>query len=199
MTTPSTVKLSKTYESIFHRPYLRFVNPMVFELKYYSQCKSCRFCQDWCCSFGIDIFLLERKKLLSKQRELGKLTGISSKRWFTKKENQEKEYPGNKKYVRTRVINGKCVFYDSNNRGCLLHKYCLDYNLDYHQLKPMLCCLFPLDFYGYILGPAFEVRKNTLVCLNTGISLYSGVRQELEYYFGEKLVNELDKVKRRFS
>ncbi len=76
----------------------------------------------------------------------------------------------------------------------MIHSFCLKNGMDYHDLKPMICCLFPLTFDEGLLSPSPEVDDQTLICLGAGSSLYQGIREELEYYFGQEFIGELDTI-----
>ena len=76
----------------------------------------------------------------------------------------------------------------------MVHAFCLQNGMDYHELKPMVCCLFPVTFSEGLLTPSLDVDDLSLICLNQGVSLYTGAREELRYYFGDEPVAELDAV-----
>jgi hypothetical protein len=63
----------------------------------------------------------------------------------------------------------------------------------------MTDCLFPLTYSGDTLCAAYDVDDGSLVCLNTGPTLYQGVRSELAYYFGDECVAELDRIEGRID
>jgi hypothetical protein len=66
--------------------------------------------------------------------------------------------------------------------------------MDYHELKPMVCSLFPLTFGEGLLQASDEAGDSSLICIGTGPTLYEGARAELRYYFGDDLVGELDEL-----
>ncbi len=76
----------------------------------------------------------------------------------------------------------------------MLHSFSVEKNLDYHDLKPMICSIFPLTFEEGLLVHADEVEDKELVCADQGLSLYAGVRSELLYYFGQEMIDELDSL-----
>jgi hypothetical protein len=78
----------------------------------------------------------------------------------------------------------------------MLHSYALEKGLDYHELKPMVASLFPVTFDGGLLHPSNEIADRSLQCIDDGPTLYEGVRSEIEWYFGEALVAELDVFKK---
>jgi hypothetical protein len=92
------------------------------------------------------------------------------------------------------MIDGACVFLSRAGRGCLIHSFCLEQGMDFHDLKPMVSCLFPVTFGSGLLQPSDDVEDDSLICLNSDPELYQGVRSDLSYYFGEALVSELDEL-----
>jgi hypothetical protein len=74
----------------------------------------------------------------------------------------------------------------------MIHSYALERGIDYHELKPMVSVLFPLTFDYGLLHPSNEIEDRSLQCYGDGPTLYRGVRDEVAYYFGDALVNELD-------
>jgi Fe-S-cluster containining protein len=189
------IQLSKPYESRFGTPVIDRAHPAIFELKYFARCMSCNFCHDWCCSYGADVDSLNAKRLLARADEIEKFVGISKEKWFDHSDTLEDyEAPG-QLWLHTNVINGACVFLNRRGRGCLLHSFSLTNNTDYHELKPMICAIFPLTFEDGLLTYADEVEDSSLVCADQGLSLYLGVRKELEFYFGKGLIEELDQCK----
>jgi hypothetical protein len=86
------------------------------------------------------------------------------------------------------------VFLNRSGRGCLLHAFALEQGIDHHELKSLVDGLFPLSFDEGVLGVALEAQTGELVCLNTGPTLYQGMREELRYYFGDELVTALDRL-----
>ena len=78
----------------------------------------------------------------------------------------------------------------------MLHSFALERGLDYHELKPLVSSLFPLTFDWGLLHPSNEIADRSLQCIDDGPTLYRGVRSEIEWYFGEGLVAELDGIER---
>jgi hypothetical protein len=77
-----------------------------------------------------------------------------------------------------------------------LHRYAISQQIDYHEIKPLVCILFPLSFEQGILGLAPELEDESLVCSGAGASAYRSLRSEVEYYFGHECVQELDFIER---
>jgi Fe-S-cluster containining protein len=188
------IQLSKNYASRYGTPAIDRVNTSIFELKYFAHCMSCNFCDDWCCWHGADVDVHNANRIMSRAAELEKYTGIPQQEWFDESEMCEDEEAPGQLWWRTSNSKGTCVFLNRKTRGCMLHSFALQENMDYHELKPMVCSIFPLTFEEGLLVHADEVEDRELVCAGNGPSLYSGVRSELLYYFGQDLIQELDSL-----
>ena len=184
-------RLQKSYPSRYGTPSVHSVDTSIFEKKYFTGCLQCGFCNDACCLDGVDVDRQNVERIETHADKLERYLGIHRDNWFTRSYIEDSEFPGGS-YTRTRVLGGACVFHDQHRRGCTLHRYCLENNIDYHELKPMVSCLFPLTFDEGVLHPADEAESDALVCLGDGPTLYRGVRDELLYYFDRTLVHELD-------
>ena len=185
--------LTGSYPSRFGAPTLSRVDREIFALRYFTKCMQCAFCNDACCTYGVDVDAENVARIEAHADALEKFTGITRDAWFTGEVTVDREFPGGR-HTRTRVVGRGCVFLDPSpgGRGCLLHRYAVENGIDYHELKPMVSALFPLTFDDGLLHPSDEARDGSLVCLPTGDTLYRGVRDELLYYFGAELVAELD-------
>lgn len=187
------IKLHKKYPCCYKLPIISNIDTEIFSIKYFASCMECGFCHDSCCSFGVDIDIYNVKKIQEHASTLEAYVGIQRKEWFKEEYVFDNEFPGGK-YVRTKAINGACVFLDRKERGCLIHKFCIEKHIDYHELKPIVSCLFPITFDEGLLHPSDEVGDNSLICLREGLSLYQGVKNDLLYYFGQEFINELDAI-----
>jgi hypothetical protein len=187
----SVLALSREHPSIFRAPVLRSVNTQIFSLRYFTHCMACTFCNDQCCSYGVDIDAGNADTLLAMGDDFKAFVGVPHSEWFTDEVVKDEEFPsgGNR---RTRTRGSHCVFHQPGGRGCMIHAWCLDHGLDYHLYKPMVSILFPLTFNHGCLEPSSEVLDGSLVCAGNGPSLYQGGRGELAYYFGAGLISELD-------
>ena len=186
------VALRRAYRSRQGAPLIDQVALEIFELRYFTKCMSCTFCNDWCCSHGVDIDLENVQRVLGHKDELEARLKVPSSQWFTDEPpDPHPDYPGGA-CMRTNTRAGKCVFLNREARGCHLHAFAVEKGIDYHELKPVLSTLFPLTFDDGVLHVMDEVDDRSLVCLGEGPTLYRGVRSELEYYFGPAFVEELD-------
>jgi Fe-S-cluster containining protein len=193
---PAIVDLSRAYPARYGAPVIARVAVEIFHLRYFTHCMSCKFCGDWCCSFGVDIDVENVARVLKYKDELEARIEVPAAEWFLEEREEHRDYPGGA-IVRTNTVEGKCVFLDRRRRGCHLHAFALEKGLDYHDLKPILSTMFPLTFDDGVLHVMDEVDDRTLVCLGEGPTLYRGVRSELDYYFGPAFVSELDDIEAR--
>jgi Fe-S-cluster containining protein len=190
------VELRDLYQARQGRPFLNRVDTEIFEYRYYGECMACTFCFDRCCSFGADVDLETRARILSHAGALEEMVGVPREEWFYDVEVSDPEYPGDA-FVRTRVTADRCIFLDRSGRGCKIHKYCIERGLDFRLLKPLICTLFPVTFEEGLLRAANEVRDQSLVCCNGQVSVYEGCKSDLQFHFGEGLVDELDALERK--
>lgn len=189
------VPLSRPYQSRYGVPVIRAVDPRIFRLTYFTHCLACTFCHDQCCEHGVDVDFTHHDAIMAHADALERHTGIPRGRWFVTTREEDEELPGGGA-VRTRVRGGRCVFHNRRGRGCQIHAYCLTAGMDYHGLKSIVDCLFPITFSDGILCPADEALDGTLICTGTGPTVYRGLRDELAYYFGADFVTELDVLER---
>jgi len=188
------IALSRDYPSVFGQPVIRSVDPAIFRYRYFTHCMSCGFCKDQCCSYGVDIDVENVARIEALSPDFDAFVGVPRSKWFTRQRWSDPEFPGGAQ-ARTRVKDGVCVFLDSKKRGCKIHAYCIEKNIDYHTLKPLVSILFPLTFEGGSLVASGELEDKSLVCADQGLAAYDGVRGELTYYFGEDFVNEVDAIR----
>jgi hypothetical protein len=188
------VSLSRKYLNCYDVPVIDRVDTAIFERTCSPHCASCAFCNDACCAYGVCVDLT---KVASKPAPTDwSATGIPRDQWFTGQYVHDPEFPGGT-YTRTRVVAGACVFLNRAGRGCMLHAFCLAEGLDHHLLKPMFSSLFPVTAEAGLLRPAAEVADESLVCLEGGLTLYRGARGDLQYYYGDDLIQELDRLETR--
>jgi len=193
---PRIARLPRAFPGRDGVPIITRVDTRIFTHRYFTHCLQCGFCHDWCCSYGVDVELPRADAILAHADALEAYTGIARDRWFEEEIERDASFPGGAAR-RTRVEDGACVFLKRNGRGCLIHAFCLERGLDYHALKSMVDCLFPVTFAGNLLCVADEVLDGELVCMNQGPSLFRGVESELAYYFGSDLVAALAAVEAR--
>ncbi|MCI0413050.1 YkgJ family cysteine cluster protein [bacterium] len=190
------IHLSKPYTCRYGMPVIDRVDSLIFEFKYFAHCMSCNFCNDWCCWHGTDVDTHNAERLDARAAQLEKYVGIRKQDWYDLSETCEDDEAPGKVWFRTSIKNGACVFLNPEGRGCMLHSFSLRENLDYHDLKPLVCAIFPLTFEEGLLVYADELEEKSLVCAGQGLSLFEGVRSELLYYFGGEMVQELDYYQR---
>ncbi|HEY9070956.1 MAG TPA: hypothetical protein VIV61_11930 [Candidatus Ozemobacteraceae bacterium] len=191
--------LSREYPSRYGVPVLRRVDAEIFERRAFGACMECGHCGDSCCFYGVDVDLLNVGRILQDADRITAFTGIRSEDFFLTQTTKDAEFPGGG-FVRTNTVNGRCIFLDTGpgRRGCRLHAYCLQNGIDYHERKPMVSSLFPVTFDDGLLHAMDEVIDGSLACLGNGPTLYRSTREELQYYFGSALIEELDALERSF-
>lgn len=194
--TETIIPLGATFPSRHGLPVIVAVDTEIFVRRYFTRCLACGFCHDQCCSHGVDVDLENVRRFEAHAGDLERHTGIPRSRWFTEEVEEDGAAPGGG-FRRTAVVDGACVFLNRQGRGCVLHTFCLARGIDYHELKSMIDCLFPVSFCDAVLCPSDEAADGTLICLDTGPTLYRGGREEIRYYFGDRLVETLDEYEAR--
>jgi Fe-S-cluster containining protein len=197
---------SRPYPSRYGAPIIDRFDPRIFSYTFFAKCMDCTSCHDACCQFGVDIELPRVDALDRHRRELELFLKLPRSQWFRDDPDDfgielEPDYPGGA-YTRTAVAplpDGRsshseeaCIFLDPGNRGCRIHQFALEQEIDVHDIKPMVCLMFPVLHAGGELIPAVEFEEGLLVCEGPGESLYRAARTDLEYYFGQDMVRELD-------
>lgn len=172
-------------------PIIHSVDPAIFTLRYFARCLACGFCNDQCCEHGVDIDSDNARRLLALDGEFRERVAAPPSQWFTSQDMSDSEFPSGVR-IRTQVQKGRCVFVSKSGRGCAIHAYCIEKNLDYHTLKPIVSALFPVTFERGVLEPSVEASDGSLVCNGHSTTLYEGARGELNYYFGPEFVDALD-------
>ncbi|MEO8514253.1 MAG: hypothetical protein ABI543_11875 [Ignavibacteria bacterium] len=190
------IKLKNSYPSIHELPVIHSVETDIFDLTYYMKCMECTFCKDQCCEWGADIDMQNVGRVMKYKDELEAFTGIKSEKWFDESEKgNDHEYPGHD-YMRTTYDEEKdyCIFLNVKSRGCMLHSFALHKGIDYHEIKPFFCSMFPVTYMDGVLMTPEEIDEGLTACLGDGPTLYQGSRDELLHYFGPGLVAELDEI-----
>ncbi|OQA05951.1 MAG: hypothetical protein BWY66_02145 [bacterium ADurb.Bin374] len=193
-------QLSTRYPSRYAVPVVSTVDSEVFEKRSFGNCLECGFCHDSCCSYGVDVDALNGRRIMQHADQIRDFTGINPKDFFQPTSVDDPEFPGGS-FVRTMTVGERCIFLnrEGGKRGCLLHSFCLQQGIDYHEIKPMVSCLFPVTFDDGLLHAMDEVIDRSLVCLDQGPTLYRSSRDELKYYFGTGLIAELDTLEQIFK
>ncbi len=191
------VRLSRDYVCVQGAPVINSVNTDIFALRYFAKCMACGFCNDQCCSYGVDIDLGNVMRLAALGEDFFATHRRAAQRMVhTELLIEDAEFPTGR-HMRTQTRDGKCVFLARDKRGCTIHAYALEKGIDYHELKPIVSTLFPATFEHGVLVPSSEVVDGSLICGGQGPSVYEGARDELTYYFGAAFVSELDALSLR--
>ena len=189
----SVVRLARSYTCVQGAPVIHSIDTAIFSLRYFARCMDCSFCDDQCCTYGVDIDLGNVMRIAALGEDFSSRVAAPRTEWFTEEVLEDAEFPTGR-YLRTRAANGHCVFHAQRERGCVIHAYAMEKGIDYHDLKPLVSTLFPATFEHGVLVPSSEVVDGSLRCSGEGLSVYEGVRQELFYYFGAAFVAELDSL-----
>ena len=180
---------------IISAPSLQQVDTRIFTLRYFGHCLRCNFCEDSCCQYGCDVNLAERDRILAVQDELAPFVSAPVGQWFKEEVFEDPEYESGR-FVRSAVLGKRCAFMQRGKRGCGIHAFALATGRDYHQLKPVVCWLFPVTWDRGVLRPSSDVDDDLVCRGGTGPTLYQSARDEIRQVFGEALVAELDKLER---
>jgi Fe-S-cluster containining protein len=188
----SAIPLSREYVAADGSPRIDRVDPTIFTETYFARCMECTFCHDVCCAHGCDVDQQREQALFARAPELEAWLGIPRSEWLTGAREPDADSPGGS-YIGTQVVNGRCVFLSKTGRGCRIHAFALERGLDYHDLKPLACWLFPLHTrQGLLTKNGSMALYDDLVCKGQGPTFYEAVRDELGHMFGPELLDELD-------
>ncbi|MBI5029006.1 MAG: YkgJ family cysteine cluster protein [Chloroflexi bacterium] len=185
--------LSESYAGREGAPLVHQVDMDIFTKTYFMHCMACTFCNDSCCQYGADVSLNEARRIEEKGDAIERYTRVPRAQWFDETFQADLDFAGEGN-TQTSLGPRGCIFLNPTGRSCMIHAFCLENGMDYHALKPMVCCLFPVTFGNGLLSPSLDVDDASLICLDQGPSLYAGAREELRYYFGDELVAELDAI-----
>jgi Fe-S-cluster containining protein len=189
---PAVLSLSRAYTPRDGTPRVDRVDPRIFSQRYFARCMECTFCHDVCCAHGCDVDKQREESILRHAEELEAFVGVPRDGWFTGEWVPDDDSPGGS-YLATTVVNERCVFLAKSGRGCRIHAFALERGLDYHDIKPLTCWLFPLLLEdGLLTTNRAAPLYDDLVCKGQGPTFYEATRGELEHMFGSALVGELD-------
>jgi len=169
---------------------IKEIDENLFTKKYVANCLDCTFCNDLCCSYGCPMDWSEIKRVLYYANQLEAELEIPSSMWFEDSIEINEDYPSGR-VMRTKVYDGKCVFYKKGTRGCSLHRFGLEKGIDVHMLKPMVCCLFPITWEKERIHASEFLDE--LPCRDKGISIFEAQKNEMRIYLGDELVTELER------
>lgn len=193
------IPFSRPYPCRYGSPVLSSVDPLIFTIRYFTYCMQCTFCNDHCCSYGVSASVLDIERILARADALEAYVGVQQDGWFEQEWEEEPDYPGG--FSRRTVVTERgCIFLNPRGRGCMLHAYALEHGMDYHELKPIICAVFPCAVAeGGVLCTMDEIEEHSVICTGSGPTVYEGTRSELAYYWGEALVGELDAIQRSLT
>jgi Fe-S-cluster containining protein len=172
---------------------LKQVDTDIFRLRYFGHCMQCTYCMDSCCQYGCDVNLKERDRILAVADELAPHVRGPKESWFSAEVRVDPDYETGR-YVRTQVFDGACPLLRRDGRGCGVHHFAVTTGRDYHELKPMVCWLFPVTWDQGLLRPSYDITDD-LACKGSGPIVYDMARDEIGVVFGQALLVELDRIK----
>lgn len=187
------VQLSRPYAPRVGVMAVDRIDPRLFTETYFAACMDCAFCHDVCCQYGATVDLPMRDAILARKDELEPVVGRPASEWFDDDFYEDPDYAGSG-WVRTRVYDNRCVFLNRKGRGCLLHGHALARGEVVQQIKPLACSLFPIGWGEGALTVPPEIDDRELICLGPGPTLYRSARNDVLYYYGPELVEELDRL-----
>ncbi|MBN2238305.1 MAG: YkgJ family cysteine cluster protein [Dehalococcoidales bacterium] len=163
--------------------------------RYTTNCMNCS-CNDICCSYGCPVDYIEVERILSFKDDIENRINIPATEWFTDETEPRTGFPSGK-IMRTRVVNGRCVFLNRVSRGCHLHALALEKGIDPHSIKPLICFLFPFTWEDSCLYVSEFLDE--LPCHNAGDLILDAQIPELKAYLGDEFVSEVKQLQSGIS
>lgn len=147
---------------------------------------------DACCQYGCDVDLLEREAILARTDGIRSLLrpDVANVPWFETDVEEDADYPSGK-VVRTRVVDGGCIFLAHDHRGCAIHRASIEQSWDMRGTKPAICRLYPVSYQEDAIVIADEYAEYSCAHVD-GPTLYRITRDTLGELFGAPLVEALD-------
>src|SRR3569832_424717 len=106
----SVVALWREHASIITAPVLREVDTRIFGLRYFTLCMACGFCNDQCCSYGVDIDFDNAQELRGLGEGFRNFVGVPEEDWFTGELVEDVVFLFGC-YTRTQTRGSHCVFH----------------------------------------------------------------------------------------
>lgn len=185
------IPLARPYPSIHGAPVIDRIDTTIFQRTYFAHCMQCSFCGDSCCQYGVDVDIENVSRIMNVADKLEPFVGSKRDEWFEGGYDSDTHFPGGK-VTRTRVKDGACIFLNRKGRGCMLHSFALQEDMNFNDIKPLVSAIFPVTFAEGCLCPSDEILDNELICRDQGPSLYEGARSDLQHYFGSEFIAILD-------
>jgi hypothetical protein len=194
------IKLSRDYKSIHGLPVISSVDTEIFTMVYPGSSCHDMGCSNVCCIGGgfMDIIAFNKLKDHLDKDPLNKYD------WTGYNFENDPYYPGGQGcYTKFDDTEG-CFYKNREGMGCVIHSYCLNNKIDFRELKFFACCMFPVEVNKIgdnknVLCAGYELRFDkyeNLPCKKTGDStVYECSKNDIEYYFGIELIDELEKIR----
>jgi len=170
------------------------IDPIIFTFNFTCQCNG------ECCYYGVYTDLNESKMILGIQDKIIPLLDETQSKnisdWFEAPEEDSDFASGIA--VGTNIVNKKCSFLDKNGL-CTLQKLAMNEGKHKWEYKPQYCILFPLTIYENALTIDDEHIDRLHTCnkkKENSISIYDACKEELQHFFGEEGIKELEEYKK---
>lgn len=171
-----------------------------------------KICGGQCCDCGVYMdkdfrnVILEHKEVIKEVMSPQQIKDESQ--WFDEEIIEDDDFPsgyaaGSNVFV-DNIDREKCVFMDDNHY-CSLQVAAMKMGLHKWAIKPTHCILYPVTLMGGVIMFDDEHSDNLLYCgihekQNFSQSVLEGTQEEIEYVFGEEMLNFLnDYYKKNFA
>jgi hypothetical protein len=179
-------------------PRFRYASADVFNRRVVADCMSHRCTLvadhrvklDACCQFGVDVTTSERANIERRAPEIRALLRVDDP-WFGTDIELD---PDTGPLVRTRVVEGGCVFLAHDRRGCAIHRASIENGWDFRGTKPHVCRLFPLTYTHDAIVISDDYVDYSCAYDASAPTLYRVARDALAEIFGIELVVAMDAV-----
>jgi hypothetical protein len=196
------ITLNKSFESRYGFPIINKIDTLLFTTMVPKNSCS-KSCADICCSGGATMDIETFNKLLKhKDAPIFKDINII---WEGYDFQPDEDYSPGGKGCYTRFDGNRCMF-QNKDWGCSIHTYCLENKIDVHELKFFTCCMFPVEVNNigedkHILTAGYELRypQYVIPCKQNGDTpVYEIAKNDIEYYYGNGLIEVIEKLKNEF-
>jgi Fe-S-cluster containining protein len=188
-------------ETTFSKKFTKEINGILIDPQIFTFRFSCR-CAGECCNYGVFTDLKEYQHIMGiKDKIIPLMDETQSKNpdeWFEDPEEDEDFESG--VAVGTQIINNKCTYLDKDGL-CTLQKLAYLEGEYKWKHKPLYCVLFPFTVYEGALTIDDEHIERLNTCnrnILPGISIFEACKEELQYFFGEKGFEELEKYRMEY-
>jgi Fe-S-cluster containining protein len=171
-------------------PHLRTlgVSPRLLEARFASECRI-EQCDASCCRIGVRVDIGERDQIIAHARPVQDAMDPDQERdpgrWFEADAGRDSDYPSGWS-VRTRTLNGHCVFLNAARR-CVLQGAGVD-------LKPFFCAAYPVTIVDGTLTIEDDLTDRVRCCRpvpDGALTVFDVCARELTHVLGPDGVRAL--------